>query len=589
MEPRTEQRTEQRTGQRMEPGGTQRACSPILFEKKSAIQRFGWGMLCLLLSAVLSACPSEQENTPGDDNVLDTDSQIILVNPANFEEFNRHANTEEGSSKHYQLTDNIHLPSGTENNWTPIGTITNPFTGIFDGNGHTISGLNINSSGNFQGLFGYIGSGAEIKNIGLVDSSVTGDNFVGGLVGWNNGGTLQGVYATGSVQGNNTVGGLVGWNGSGTVQNCHVTGTVQGGNAVGGIVGGNFEGVVQNCYVTDNVQGKDGVGGIAGSNFQHSRVLNSHVTGNVQGTNGVGGIVGNNAQESTVQDCHTTGSVRGHDTVGGVVGSNFESTVQNCYARGNVTSTGRNVGGVVGLNNGKNSTLKTCYATGNIEGHEHVGGVVGMNVVATTQDCYALGHVTGENDYVGGVTGTNNGLLKNCYATGSVRGGNHVGGIAGHNRQHSDSDGVARIEHCAALNLSIQGTSYVGLAMGRRSGKDSISAIYSLCSPFERLPWFILPCVGFNGINGDYIWDHLDELSKRLPALSTSPWSSQPNRLPGLFGQTIEMPAHLARCQFCDEYAPLLDAEGNVVLDANGHIVWGACIKYVWGPCWYKP
>ena len=87
-----------------------------------------------------------------------------------------------------------------------------PFTGVFDGNNHTISHLTI-TGGGYLGLFGQIGSGARISNLGLeaVDVSGTGRN-VGGLVGYNNGGSITSSYSTGSVRGDHDVGGLVGDN-----------------------------------------------------------------------------------------------------------------------------------------------------------------------------------------------------------------------------------------------------------------------------------------------------------------------------------------------------------------------------------------
>jgi hypothetical protein len=102
--------------------------------------------------------------------------------------------------------------------WTPIGGGGNSFTGIFDGNGKTISNLFINRpSEYYQGLFGYISSSSEIKNLGMLDMNVTGGNSTGGLVGSNNG-SVSNSYATGSVSGSGNVGGLVWSNSSGSVR-----------------------------------------------------------------------------------------------------------------------------------------------------------------------------------------------------------------------------------------------------------------------------------------------------------------------------------------------------------------------------------
>jgi hypothetical protein len=88
-------------------------------------------------------------------------------------------------SAHYKLNASIDLPS--EGNWTPIGTIGSPFTGSFDGDGKSISGLTIdNSNADHQGLFGVIGEGGVVRNLDLIDVSITGENFVGGIAGWLN-------------------------------------------------------------------------------------------------------------------------------------------------------------------------------------------------------------------------------------------------------------------------------------------------------------------------------------------------------------------------------------------------------------------
>ncbi len=97
--------------------------------------------------------------------------------------------------------------------WTPIGTYNygyndKPFNGTFDGNGYAVSGVYINVSSDCQGLFGYVGSGATIKNLGMVASYIKGNTYTGGLVGLNNG-TISNSYATGNV---GSRGGLVGQN-----------------------------------------------------------------------------------------------------------------------------------------------------------------------------------------------------------------------------------------------------------------------------------------------------------------------------------------------------------------------------------------
>jgi len=247
----------------------------------------------------------------------------IPVHKGNLERFNDYARTG-GLALHYQLTENVALepPAPPEtSNWTAIGTDTAPFTGSFDGGGHIISGLIIDSAERYQGLFGYIhGQEAVIQNLGLKGGSVNSSHtasHVGSVVGVNSNGRVQNCYSTGSVSGNSHVGGVVGLNG-GKVQNCYSTGDVKGYNSVGGVVGLNG-GKVQNCYASGNVRGNgDSVGGVVGFNgsisaMQNCVALNPSVTltsthnttlGRVAGQSRPGTLTNNHARDMDIR--HST-------------------------------------------------------------------------------------------------------------------------------------------------------------------------------------------------------------------------------------------------------------------------------------------
>lgn len=186
------------------------------------------------------------------------------------------------SGIYFELTTDITL-SGE---WTPIGinrqlASNYPFSGTFDGGGHTISGLYINAKITSMGLFGEI-SDATIKNLGVINGSVTqtgADNayYTGGIVGNAVDSTLQNCYYTGNVSQNSGrnsttksyLGGIVGYAGSGcVVKNCYNGGTVTGGNYVvsGGVAVKIYNQVtVQNCYYLAGSVNVDGVGEIGGS------------------------------------------------------------------------------------------------------------------------------------------------------------------------------------------------------------------------------------------------------------------------------------------------------------------------------------
>jgi len=305
------------------------------------------------------------------------------------------------------------------------------YTGTFDGLGHTISNLTINRkrpSTRYVGLFGAVGSNGVIKNVGLLGGSVTGDGYVGGLVGGNFSGTLANAYATGSVVGAYSVGGLVGSNHEGTLTNAYATGSVAGIYDVGGLVGDSYYGTFANAYATGSVAGNYTVGGLVGRNG-YSTLTNAYATGSVAGYYFVGGLVGVN-YEGTLANAYATGSVTGDGTVGGLVGINYYGTLTNAYATGSVTGSSR-VGGLVG--DSYYGTFANAYATGSVTGDFEVGGLVGVNYLATFTNAYATGSVAG-NYSVGGLVGINYyGTLTNAYATGSVAGIYYVGGLVGVN------------------------------------------------------------------------------------------------------------------------------------------------------------
>jgi hypothetical protein len=281
-----------------------------------------------------------------------------LVNDYNIESIN--------STGNYALATNITAPSSS---FAPIGETT-AFTGAFNGLGNTVSNLNIGSSSTpstdtYAGLFGQVGSGGTLENVGVTnvkiyDSGTTG--YVGGLAGYSQG-AVSSSYATGSVSGSgsNTVGGLVGYNSyNTTVSSSYATGSVSGSgsNAVGGLVGKNASsGSVSYSYATGSVSGSvtaatvGSIGGLVGANGGGT-VKNSYATGNVSGNSSgsfagcfVGGLVGKNASSGSVSYSYATGSVSGSGSnidIGGLVGANGGSTVKNSYW--NTTSSGTSTG-----------------------------------------------------------------------------------------------------------------------------------------------------------------------------------------------------------------------------------------------------
>ncbi len=312
-----------------------------------------------------------------------------------------------------------------DTNWTPIGNDSNQYKGTFDGDGHTITGLSVDIQSDntiYAGLFGFLGEGGTIKNLGLADSKITCSGnrvYAGGVCGWNTG-TIENCYNTGDVSGTSEygfvyAGGVCGWN-TGTIENCYNTGDVSGTSEygfvyAGGVCGLNDYGTIENCYNTGDVSGTG------------TRTDASGHAGGVCGCNDYG----------TIENCYNTGEVSGTGTStdgagydGGVCGRNT-GTIENCYNTGEVSGIYGFVyaGGVCGAN-GNSATIINCYNTGDVSGTSsygfaYAGGVCGLNDYGTIENCYNTGEVSGTgtstdgSGYAGGVCGWNTGTIENCY------------------------------------------------------------------------------------------------------------------------------------------------------------------------------
>ncbi|MCK5271190.1 MAG: PASTA domain-containing protein [Sedimentisphaerales bacterium] len=234
-----------------------------------------------------------------------------------------------------------------------------PFTGVFDGDGHVIRNLTIDATGDpndYLGLFGKIDDpNTEVKNLGIENINITGgSDYLGGLCGYNDEGTITNCYAAGSVTGGSDsdyLGGLCGYNRYGTITDCYATGSVTGSNCLGGLCGYNYEGTITNCYATGSVSGYSYLGGLCGGNYEGT-ITNCYAIGSVSGYSYLGGLSGSNG--GTISNCYATGEVTGDDYLGGLCGRNGYGTITNCYAIGSISSgpDSKNIGGLVGYSSG---------------------------------------------------------------------------------------------------------------------------------------------------------------------------------------------------------------------------------------------
>ena len=359
-------------------------------------------------------------------------------------------------SGHYVLGSNINA-SGTSSwnggaGFTPLGAdLSTPFSGTFNGLGHTISGLSINrQSTSNVGLFGLVRTLGEISNIGMSVANIVGQNYVGSLIGFNYNssgtpatyGTVRNSYSVnGSISGTDTVGGLAGLS-TGTISNSYASGTVNGTSNVGGLAGYN-DGAILNSHSSSAVTGNTrDVGGLVGWNqtFDNAGITsvgtgyisNSYATGNVSGKLNVGGLVGLNhsgnmvtggyssGNVATINNSFATGTLQGNTNVGGLVGDN-SGAISGSHSNGPVN-------GVAGI-----SIDSVQSYLGNIGGVQ-LGGLAGVSEGAINSS-YSTSSVTpalGYNGYnIGGLVGAQSGAIYNSYSTGSITGYQWVGGLVG--------------------------------------------------------------------------------------------------------------------------------------------------------------
>lgn len=335
-----------------------------------------------------------------------TEKSPYLITSA--EDMKTLSETPDDWDKHFKVNRTIDLSpvcgetlnGGT--NWTPIGNNKGrPFTGVFDGAHHKITGLYIHAEdGDYQGLFGSIWGGS-VKDL-RVYGDVTGKDNVGILSGLLAHGSAGNCYSYGSVSGNEEVGGLLGSNYVDAVmEDCHNAATVTGDDVVGGIAGQNF-GSLLHCYNTGRVNGSGWFGGAAGINADFGVVSNCYNSGTVNGHNvGFGGgFVGANCDDAVIEYCFNSGdviAVEGAATydpgiVGGVAGWN-DNIVRNCYNSGNINASYA-AGGVIGHLSGR---LETCFNTGKVTSTDMFGALISGGIAGdvdasggTAIHCYYL-------------------------------------------------------------------------------------------------------------------------------------------------------------------------------------------------------
>ena len=365
--------------------------------------------------------------------------------------------------------------------YNTIGGGNTAFTGTFDGDGHTIVGLQANG-----GLFGKLGSGAVVKDINIVSSVFTGKEAgasVGAVAAENNGGKISGISGYGNtVKGSGGyIGGLVGKNYGGISNSDDQSTVIAGANTVAGgiagVNGGTFDwstldakiGYIENAQSNSAVttaglsagQDASNLGGIVGINEKHelsvlgpefdtdiNNVSAHGVTGKAGSTKISGGIVGTNNGKLT--NVYNESIIHGSEAIGGIAGTNVMVAQDDMFASQptleNIANAveiigdagSQNVGGLVGMQD--HATTNQGRNTGAITGCTNVGGMVGYNTAGSylnNLENSPQATITGITN-VGGIAGVNEGVISaddqlNLLNSGKIYGWENVGGIAGKN------------------------------------------------------------------------------------------------------------------------------------------------------------
>jgi filamentous hemagglutinin family protein len=423
-----------------------------------------------------------------DGGVLAQPSQLTAYMLVNTASDLQNINTAVTKPNAYAVSRDI--DAGSITNFIPRGTGTSPLNTIFDGQGYTISNLNIASGSSPVGLFAFVGTTGTVRNLNLANVNITGTGSptILGVVAGENRGTISNVHVlSGTVNGNQVgviAGGLVGQNkglieGSSSAANVSVgdASSMSAMNIAGGLVGTNL-GTITGSSASGDVSGGafSTLGGLVGQNglfnFGTGSIASSFATGNVSSSGinaSVGGLVGVNASGSSItSNSHASGAVTStasvvqngqncagsnscqYTSAGGLAGQNF-GEISDSYAQGNV-SVGSNGtgGGLVGFNSG---IIDNTSASGNVTGAAGTGGIndqggtttlgglVGVNQ-GLILDSLASGNVGSPNVanlQVGGLVGDNSGWIVASLATGTVQAGSGsiAGGLVGSHATHN--------------------------------------------------------------------------------------------------------------------------------------------------------
>lgn len=390
------------------------------------------------------------------------------------------------TGKHFKLGNDITLTAafagitGALNNATAAN---NPrwFRGTIDGDGHSISGLNISSTNTygFVGLVGHLGPDGAVKNLTIADGNIQGTKMVGSVVGKCNGivtNVINHANVT-STTANSSAGsgGIIGYvtataqvdnlTNYGTVKNTMTSGTCYTGGVIGSVVG---DGTKTFTHISNygEVTGPMLIGGVVANSklVSYDNVANyGTVSGTATIRNIIGGCFGDLISTKLINNARNYANITGSTAVGGVMARYITSagqvhiplTITNSLNAGDIIGNVSYVGGIVGMSDTTRVTVNNCANVGNI-----------ANTAATIETGTAA---------AGGIMGGGSPIISNCYNAGIVSGINCIGGLLGRPVNNN-----AKVDITNSLNVGwLEGYNTNSANVGSVTGYRSTAATFT--------------------------------------------------------------------------------------------------------------
>lgn len=320
--------------------------------------------------------------------------------------------------------------------WTPIGNSSVAFDGNFDGDGHSISGMFINTTSSHNGLFG--NNQGTVQNVTVENSWVYGGKYTAGVVGLNVGSVLNALNRS-SVSGKEEcVGGVIGnssqknYRDNSVIKNVVNKGIIVGEKNVGGVAGCATYVTVDGAENLAPIEGYGYVGGVFGGIGSSSKndIKNLKNRGEITGKHFVGGVAGH---------CGGNNSITGSSSSWNC----WKSATWPCGTLANVINEGRvsgsrYIGGVLGF--ACSGSVSNLANVAYVEGSFGSAGIIGSAAYITSKNMYNRGDITGK-DFVGGIFSYNEeGVTNSAYSTGKVDGDSLVGLMIGYNYNTTMAD-----------------------------------------------------------------------------------------------------------------------------------------------------